>query len=42
MGRWHAGDRGDFAFTLATMTDQDLDIPVTRRAGYNLISGYES
>ncbi len=31
----------DFAFTLTTMTDPDLDIPVTRRAGYNLISGYE-
>ena len=32
----------DFAFTVETITDADLDITSTSRAGYDLISGYES
>ena len=31
----------DFAFTVETLTDPDLDITSTNRAGYEVITGYE-
>jgi len=31
----------DFAFTVETLTDADLDITTTNRAGYDVITGYE-